>query len=273
MTAVLTQISGSSLRRGSPRLSVSKVTPSRDAPILRELLDLHALARPRVLDCTYGRGLIWGRLPIRREVIKVDVNSALPDLDLVCDWLELPQHVGVGWLDVLVWDPIQVSDVGKSSKMYWRYVATENEVRGPVAVSAMFEPFLRMAAQIVKPKTGIVLAKMCDQVHNGRYQWQVFELIAEAHRQGWTACQPRVVFNPSLPPVPGIKRQWHTRNNVAWWLVLRNGPACHGPGRRVRYDLTCASCNERFPARRPDARTCSNRCRLRWGRRPRDAGE
>jgi hypothetical protein len=235
--------------------------------VLRELLELHAVARPQVLDCTYGRGLIWGRLPVRRDVIKVDVNGELPGLDVVCSWLELPLHFAAGSVDVLVWDPIQVSDVGATSKVYQRYVAAENEGRGPRAVTDLFAGFFDSAARIVRPRTGIVLAKMSDQVHSQRYRWQVFELVAEAQRRAWTACQPRVVLNPAPPPIAGIKRQVHTRNNVAWWIVLRNGPACHGPGRQVRHDLVCRGCLQRFSARRSDARTCSERCKKRAQRR------
>ena len=263
MTAISLQISGSSLRRTSPRLSVRKTRESRDAPILRELLELHAIARPRVLDCTYGSGLIWGRLPIRRHVLKADINPLLPGLDYVCSWLALASVVPPHSIDVLVWDPIQVTDVGKSSRVYQRYVAPDHAVNGPTAVSDLFPDFLEVAAQIVKTHTGIVLAKMSDQVHSSRYRWQVFELVASATRRGWTPCQPRVLLNPNPAPVPGVRRQYHTRNNVAWWIVLRNGTQCHGPGRQVRHALTCKACGEPFLARRADARTCSGRCRQR----------
>lgn len=265
-TAPLSHITRGSLRRASPQLSVTKARQSRDAPVLADLLDLHAVARPQVLDCTYGTGVIWGRLPIRREVIKVDINPALPGLDFVCDWLELPRYVMPGSLDVLVWDPIQVSDVGKSSQLYQRYVADQTKVRGTDAVVDLFPGFLEMARQVLEPRTGIVLAKMCDQVHSQRFRWQVFALVGEAQRRGWTACQPRALFNPAPPPIPGVHRQYHSRNDVAYWLVLRNGPSCCGPGRAVRHERRCQSCAAHFCSRRSDAATCSDRCRQRLSR-------
>jgi hypothetical protein len=88
----LSQIPVTTARRPSVALPVTKVPrQSRDAPILAELLELHAVTRPRVIDCTYGKGVIWGRLVIRASVVKVDIQD-LPGLDLVSDWRNLPDH-------------------------------------------------------------------------------------------------------------------------------------------------------------------------------------
>lgn len=101
-----------------------------------ELLELHASARPRVLDCTYGRGAVWSRLPVRQSVVKVDIQP-LEGLDLQADWRELPCHYPRGSIDVLVWDPIHVADVGCLSQFYSRYVAEQNPVTGGSVVHLM----------------------------------------------------------------------------------------------------------------------------------------
>ena len=114
--ALASQLAEISPRRRSPALPVTKLPrQSRDAPILSELLELHAVARPRVVDCTYGRGNIWGHLPIRQQVFKADINPDLPGLDLVADYRELPRYLARASVDVLVWDPIHAPDVGRSS--------------------------------------------------------------------------------------------------------------------------------------------------------------
>jgi hypothetical protein len=41
--------------------------PLSDPQALAELLELHVSARPTILDATYGKGVVWGRLPIRRK--------------------------------------------------------------------------------------------------------------------------------------------------------------------------------------------------------------
>ena len=235
--------------------------------MLAELLELHAVARPRILDATYGAGAIWGRLPIRRHVIKVDAQP-LPGLDLVADWRELPQHFAQGSIDVLIWDPIHVSDVGRSSRRYGRYVASQHPVEGS-SVAHLYPDFLEVAAQLVKPRTGIVLAKLCDQVHNGRQQWQVFAFVSEAQRRGWTACDYSLVWRPNPGDDPKHRRKYHARNAWAWWIVLRHGPICHGPGVRLQHELTCQGCGRTFPSRRADTVTCSPACRQRAYRRRR----
>src|SRR4051794_14701305 len=124
------QIIGSTVRSGCPMVSVTK-WPLSDPQALAELLELHVSARPTILDTTYGKGVVWDRLPIRQQVIKVDIQP-LPgsNLDLVADWRDLPQHFARCSIDCLVWDPIHVADVGKNSQFYDRYVAPQNPVKG-----------------------------------------------------------------------------------------------------------------------------------------------
>lgn len=236
--------------------------PISDPQALAELLELHVSARPTILDCTYGRGLVWGRLPIRQQVIKVDIQP-LPGLDLVADWQDLPQHYAAASIDALVWDPIHVADVGKTSQFYDRYVAEQNPVKGD-SVAHLYAGFLDVAAQLVKPAAGVCLIKICDQVHSGRQQWQLLELVGEAQRRGWTACDYTVVQNGTgARRDPKHNSRYHVRNQWAFWLVLRNGPACHGPGRRLKHELVCQNpdCGRTFFARRSDAKTHNATCR------------
>jgi hypothetical protein len=260
----LSQIGPTSLRRPTSALSVTKAPrQSRDAPILAELLELHAAANPSILDATYGHGNIWGHLPIRHQVIKVDINPELHGLDLVADWRNLATHYPPGSIDCLVWDPIHVADVGRTSKRYSRYVAPQNPVKGE-SVTHLFPAFFDVAEQLLKPRTGIVLAKMCDQVHAGMRQWQCDVLRAVASGRGWTACDRKIVHKPPAGRDPKHKVKYHAGEQLAEWIVLRNGPACHGPGRRLKYELKCIVCGTTFSARRSGARTCpGGRCRQR----------
>jgi len=164
--------------------------PPTDSEALAELLELHVPARPRILDCTYGRGRVWGHLPIRQSVIKVDINCELAGLDLVADWRELPRHYVRGSIDCLVWDPIHVADVGRNSQFYGRYVAPQHPVKGD-NVNHLYPCFLEIAEWLVKPETGVCLVKLCDQVHSGRQQWQVLNFVCEAQRRS----------RPGAPPV------------------------------------------------------------------------
>jgi hypothetical protein len=259
----LSQLATSTARRHSPTLSVTKAPrQSRDAPILAELLELHAVTRPRIIDCTYGKGSIWGRLPIRASVVKVDIQD-LPGLDLVVDWRDLPKHYAAGSIDVLVWDPIHVADVGRTSKRYSRYVAPQNPVKGE-SVTHLFPAFFDVAEQLLKSRTGIVLAKLCDQVHAGVRQWQCDVLRAVASSRGWTPCDRKMVLKPPAGRDPKHKIRYHAGEQLAEWIVFRHGAACHGPGRHLKHELRCTVCGAKFSARRSDARTCpGGRCRQR----------
>jgi len=235
--------------------------PLTDAQALAELLELHVPARPRILDSTYGRGRVWGHLPIRASVIKVDINGELPGLDLVADWRELPQHYAQGSIDCLVWDPIHVADVGRTSQFYGRYVAPQNPVKGD-NVTHLYPCFLEVAEWLVRPRTGVCLVKLCDQVHSARQQWQVLNFVCEAQRRGWTACDYTIVQNATgARKDPKHKAKYHVRNQWAFWIVLRNGSACRGPGRRLKHELVCQACGNPFWARRSDARTHDGACR------------
>jgi hypothetical protein len=59
------------------------------------------------------------------------------------------------------------------------------------------------------------------------------------------------------------------RNQWAFWIVLRNGAACYGPGRRLKHELTCQVCGKMFYARRADAKTHDGTCRATLYRRRR----
>jgi hypothetical protein len=89
-------------------------------------------------------------------------------------------------------------------------------------------------------------------VHSGRQRWQLFDLVAEAQRRGWTACDYTVVQNASAARSnPKHKTQYHVRNQCAFWLVLRNGPACHGA--RATSQARADVCGVRqTPSRRGD---------------------
>jgi hypothetical protein len=183
------QVLTSKLRGASTTLSVTKLPrQSRDAPILADLHAVHAVARPHIIDVTYGLGSIWGRLPIRKSIVKCDINGELPGLDLTCSWVDLPQHLERASFDVMAIDYIHVGDVGETSQRYRRYVAPQNPVKG-VSMAPLFPGIFDSAEWLLRPRTGIVLFKLVDLVRGGRFQFESRRLAEYAESRGWTVCQ------------------------------------------------------------------------------------
>jgi hypothetical protein len=231
--------------------------PRSDPQRLRRLLGLHAVREPRIIDTTYGHGVFWRGLPYRPT--RLDVRD-LPGVDHVAAWSDLPQLFGPASFDVVVWDPIHVSDIGASSVMGQRYAADAAPVRGP-DINALYEPFLESARQVLAPESGICIVKLADQVHGQRQRLHFVDLVIVARALNWTVCDYDVAVRPSTIVDSKWIRELHVRKSWAFWVVLRNGPRCEGPG-RMRMHI-CPGCQEPFRPKQRNAVTCGERCKKR----------
>src|SRR5437870_1916896 len=91
--------------------------------------------------------------------------------------------------DVVVWDPPHVSDAGSGIVGHgdWgdRYGTLTPGLKGRT-ITPLFVPFLEAARAVLQPSTGIVLAKIADQVHSGERQWQFIDLPLASRAAGFT---------------------------------------------------------------------------------------
>jgi hypothetical protein len=238
---------------------VRKQQAVTDLHLVRALLGLHAVSNPRILDASYGRGGIWRGLPYKPT--RLDARE-LADVDVVGNWNALASLFPPASFDVVVWDPPHVTDAGSGivGADDWadRYGTLSPGLKG-ASIAPLFAPFLEAARAVLQPATGIVLAKIADQVHDERRQWTFVDLVLAARVAGFTSCDYAVKPHSS-PTDPKWKNAFHLRSPT-FWLVLRNGPSCHGPGvGRLRI---CVVDGIAFKAKRRDAMTCSDRCRQR----------
>jgi hypothetical protein len=236
-----------------------------DPFIVSTLLALHAVPNPRILDASYGRGVLWRGLPFRP--VRMDRRAGL-HVGVVGDWNDLGSLFAPASFDVVVFDPPHISDAGSGivGDGGWgdRY-GTRGAGLESANVAHLFTPFLEAARLVLEPGTGIVLAKIADQVHGSARQWQDVLLVNAALAAGYTACDRVVKAHGGLPDDPKWLTQYHMRSPTSW-IVLRNGPSCVGPGRSRLH--VCQVCSVHFRARRQDAVTCSGRCRQRRRRAP-----
>jgi hypothetical protein len=193
-----------------------------DHDALEALFSVHVLPRfphPRILDVTYGRGVIWRGLPWRPY--RFDLNPDL-DLDQVGDFRQIERCFAPGTWDVIPFDPPHAADVGNG--LLARYGRGAHGTRGP-NVNALFEPFLAGAHSVLVPG-GLVLAKIADGVHQQHYQAQHVALITTAQRCGFELLEIAIVNHAGKRPIdPKWRQVLHLRNSHTYWLVLRRDRA------------------------------------------------
>jgi SAM-dependent methyltransferase len=144
----------------------------------------------------------------------------------VADFRALP--FADGSFDVIVFDPPHLTDQTNTGTTYHaRYGTGADDMRGD-NVSFLFAPFLEQASRVLRPASGLVLAKIADQIHGGEYQWQARALQNLAEAAGWTCCD--LVLSVRWSRGSLIDPRWlhvnHARQVHTYWLALRNGPAC-----------------------------------------------
>lgn len=199
-----------------------------DQEALQALLSLHACPEPRILDVTHNRGHMWRGLTYCPH--RSDRDASLYErglTDTVADFRELP--FADGSYDAIVFDPPHITDATTGIHAdSQRYGVTGTDYQGEDDIVFTFDAFLREAQRVLVPDTGVILAKIADQVHGHRYRWQArtFQNIAEA--RGFCCCD--LIIRASWARAGLIDPRWkhvnHVRQVHTYWLALRNGPKC-----------------------------------------------
>lgn len=204
-----------------------------DQEALLTLLGIHAVEAPRILDVTHNRGVMWRGLPFTPHRFDRDPALQLEGyVDTVGDFRALPAEWSAAW-DVLVFDPPHLTDTSADAvgsvaaaahaTISWRdrYGLGAEDLVGE-NVAGCFAPFLAEARRVLVPG-GIVLAKIADQIHSGRYQWQHLELIQAARLLGFEPCDLVIRVSPQRGSLvdPKWRRVLHVRQVHTYWLVLR----------------------------------------------------
>jgi len=198
-----------------------------DCDVLKVLLALHAPPSPRVLDTTFGRGVMWKKVDVRPWR-----NDIAPDLeaDSHYDFRRLPAE----WadrFDVVVFDPPHITEVGANARLASGNPYGLRDLNGhalaEVDVAHLFPAFLREAQRVLRPG-GIVLAKVKDGVHRSRFRWLSYDFKVAAEQIGMTMCAPIIKVDPHAGRIQGAN--WtqvdHPRTVHTWWLTVHNGELC-----------------------------------------------
>jgi hypothetical protein len=102
-------------------------------------------------------------------------------------------------------------------------------------------------------------------VHCGARQWQLVDLVLAARSAGFTPCDYVAKPRAFVLEDPKWIQQYHLRSST-FWVVLRNGPSCSGPGVGRLRICQAPGCGLPFRSKRKDARTHNATCRQRLHR-------
>jgi hypothetical protein len=163
------------------------------------------------------KGLPW--YPIER----VDCRN-LPGITWLGDFRDLPGSWSERF-DIVVFDPPHVTEAGRTSRYVQRFGTGVESVQHTADISHLYQPFLMQAERVLRAD-GIVLAKISDQVHRGRFQFQQADFIEVAKSiRGLTPCDYIVKEDARSSSLTG--HNWehvrHTRRAHSFWICVRKG--------------------------------------------------
>lgn len=205
------------------------VVLGRDRDVIPQLIDMHALSQPAILDVCHNKGVMWKGSTYR--VITMDIDPQF-GTEYIADFRALPFPDDS--FDVIAFDPPHLPAAAaseNSSGIYRRkYGLTgDGDYRQGDNVSPAFGPFLLEAKRVLR-ENGIVIAKIADLVHNHRYQWQHVDFVNAAIAVGLTPCDVIVKVDPVGSNLASSKWKHvrHFRRAHCYWLVVRKG-RCERP--------------------------------------------
>lgn len=236
---------------------------SSDAGILSQVLGLHYDRPPSIVDTTWGGGRMW-RGCAYQPALHFD-RRALPGVDVVGEWTQMPELLGGRRFQVVVWDPPHQTNGGAHALGgRWTH-AYGTQASGPdlrtLNISHLYPGYLEAARGVLDLVSGLLLTKIGDQTHNGVQQLQAVDFVIACRAAGWTVCEMLPKMRQAGPMDPKWRRQFHVRKAWSYWICAHPGPRCPAVG--VALVRPCEACGRQFHAERSTAKTCSGRCRSR----------
>jgi hypothetical protein len=204
-----------------PRLR--SVIEGRDPDVLGALLSFYRRPAGKVVDLTANRRKMWVGLQTS-GVTFCDIDPSVSP-DIVCDFRRTP--FGDSEVAAVVFDPPHLPAAAASAASKQQFVKDYGLQHAPAGdnVASYFQPFLQEAHRILTPD-GLVFTKLCDYVHNHRYQWMLVDFVqAVRATEGLMACDLIIKRDPSAGNLSSGRWEasHHARRSHCWWVVVRKG--------------------------------------------------
>jgi hypothetical protein len=229
---------------------------------MSQLFGLHYYHEPIILDATWGGGRMWKGCAYQ-PTTRFDAR-ALPGVDVVGEWGQLPELFAPGSFQAVVWDPPHQTDGGHDALgggWATAYGTAGDNVRGFDNITHLYPGFLKSARAVLQPEVGMLLCKIADQTHGGVQHLQAVDFVLACRAAGWTVCEMVPKMRRPGPIDPKWRRQLHIRKAWSYWISAHPGPRCTAVG--VSLVRPCEGCGREFRARRSHAKTCGARCEKR----------
>ena len=206
-----------------------------NAPVFRQILELHVEPGSLVADVTYGEGAFW------RDVPAGAYDLRATDLKTGVDCRDLPYEDGS--VDCVVFDPPyieglhrtsteQLAGTGTFSPFRSRYSNGKagEGVRGTAASyhGAVLSLYLEAAVEAhrVLRNHGMYIVKCQDEVSANRQWWTHVEIM-NALEDRFYCKDLFVVVRTNKPTVAGLVKQVHARKNHSYFLVFMKLDPAH----------------------------------------------
>lgn len=250
-----------------PRKPIRSVTP-RDVVgrVLAHLVELHFDGGQACkLDITAGTNCsgVWRGSGYRPD-IRFD-KRALPGIDVVGDWQDLPRLFDAGTIDLVLADPPHQTAGGDGAlggEWAERFGTADAVLHAYQNVSHLFAPLLEAVRPILHPRRGTFVMKMADQSRsNGHAQLQAIDFVNAARGTGWDVCHFQPIFTGNKADDPRWLRQIVLRKTHCY-LIVAHPNRCHADG--IIRSAKCPYCPNYYAPGRSDQQTCGrDLCRQR----------
>jgi len=217
-------------KRKQGGISTSNVTMSAyisgNADVFPQILDLHVADGAKIADVTYGTGVFWKNVDLKRyDLHATDIADGI-------DCRKLPYEDES--FDALVLDPPYMEGLlrnnkehkagGASHSSFREYYSNGDETNtdGPKwhgAVSDLYYKAGVEAFRVLKEK-GIMIVKCQDEVSANRQFLTHVEIINYYEQLGFYTKDLFVIVRQNRAVIARLKKQVHARKNHSYFLVF-----------------------------------------------------
>lgn len=196
-----------------------------NADLFPKILDLHVPDGAIIADVTYGKGVFWRNVDLRRYTLHpTDIATGV-------DCTSLP-HKAMS-LDCVVLDPPYMEGLFRRDTSHLAGAGTHAAFRdhysngtatngGPKYHEAVLDLYFRAgreAHRVLKP-SGVLIVKCQDEVSANRQRLTHVEIISEYEQIGFYTKDLFVVVRQNRPVVSRLKKQAHARKNHSYFLIF-----------------------------------------------------